>query len=86
MATGSEVEDASVELPAEVQALNRRLAYLEGLAREYAITARVCAVLTERLLDATEGETVVITDEALANSPSMEAGRGSGQVWIRVSR
>lgn len=86
MATGSEVKDASVELPAEVQALNKRLAYLEGIAREYATTAKVCAVLAERLLDATGGETVVITDEAVANSPSMSAGRENNQVWIRVSR
>lgn len=58
------------------------------LRGELATTARVVAVLTERLLDATGGTAITITDEALKHAPDLDARRNPARfaVLLRTSR
>jgi hypothetical protein len=81
------IGDDTEEIPPDIQALNRRLAMLEGIQREYAVTIRVVGILTQRLLAVTGGEMLVITDAAMAESPDVRAWREDAlrQVVIQVA-
>jgi hypothetical protein len=73
-------------MDADVRALADDLSRLRAIEREYRMTLRVLAVVVERLLG--EGEHVVITDEALADTPDLVAWRDEPrkQVVITVAR
>lgn len=63
-------------------------ARLRALEQEYRVTVKVLAIVVERLLDGSSGEHVVITDEALADTPDLVAWRDEArsQVVIAVAR
>lgn len=66
-------------------AIEQQLTQLRG---EHATTVAVVAILTERLLDATGGQMITITDEALHRAPDLNASRNDARkaVLLRVSR
>jgi hypothetical protein len=70
------------------QDLLDELARARDLRREYTITVRALAVAVERLLQATGGDSLEISDEAINAAPDLRAWRNSDRrtVEIQVTR
>lgn len=64
------------------------LSRLQATAAEYRVTVRVLAIVVERLLVMTGGNSMSITDEALARCPDLRAWRDdpAKAVVVTVSR
>ena len=62
------------------------LAQLLAVKREYGVTVRVLAVVIELLLIEVGGDTVEISDEALADAPDLKAWRVLTGVAITTTR
>lgn len=60
----------------------------ESVRTEYNVTIRVLSVVTERLLVASGAAGLTITDQALVDSPDLQAHRDEmiKQIYITVSR
>lgn len=75
-------------LPPSLDEWTNEVVRLRALETEYRVTLKVLAVVVERLLAGHEGEHVVITDEALTDTPDLVAWRDveRRQVVIAVAR
>lgn len=62
-----------------------RLARLIDVEKEYRVTILVLSVIIEQLLRTTGGQTVEITDQALADAPDLRAWRNPALCTVELT-